>query len=60
MIPPKDTSKETLCFVNIVFPITDDQQIVMVKRSIAAALSELPKVKTEFRIAEIRNGGPDG
>jgi len=54
-IPNPDTNKETLCFVTIVFPITDDVQIVTVKQNIATAVESLPKVKTEFRITEVRN-----
>jgi len=53
--PNPDTNNETLCFVTIVFPITDDVQIVTVKQNIAVAVKSLPKVKTEFRITEVRN-----
>ncbi len=54
--PNPDTNKETLCFVSIVFPLTDDNQIALIKQKIETALSELPKVKTEFRITEVRDG----
>lgn len=54
--PNPDTNNESLCFVTIVFPITDDVQIVTVKQNIAVAVESLPQVKTEIRITEVRDG----
>jgi len=56
-IPNPDTNNEKLCFVTIVFPIANDQQIINVKHNIEKALVELPKVKIEYRITEVRNNG---
>lgn len=57
MTPNPDTNKENLCFISIVFPVTDDEQIIAVKKKIKEAVSELPQVKTELRITEICNNG---
>ena len=54
--PNQDTNNETLCFVTIVFPIANDQQIINVKHNIEQAVAELPKVKTEFRITSVKDG----
>ena len=56
--PNPEKNDETLCFVSIVFPITDDQQIIAVKQKIETAVEDLPKVKTEFRFTSVRNNGP--
>ena len=55
MIPNPDTNNETLCYVSIVFPIPSDNDFIAVKNKIISAVSELPQVKTEFRLTEIRN-----
>jgi len=51
---------EQLCFISIVFPVSDDDQIMAVKKKVFEAVKELPKVKTELRITEMRNGVSDG
>ena len=55
MIPNQEKNKETLCFVTIVFPITNDNQIPSIKGKIDSAVSDLPQVKTEYRITEVRD-----
>jgi len=55
-----DTNNETLCFITIVFPITDDAQIAAVKKKIETATADLAKVKTEIRLTSIRDGVVDG
>lgn len=52
---PLDTNNEQLCFVTIVFPVPDDDTLIKIKNGINAVLKELPKVKVELRIAEIRD-----
>ena len=58
MIPNPEKNNETLCFVSIVFPITNDNQIASIKGKIESALSELPQVKIELRITTIKNEVP--
>lgn len=45
-----------LCFVTVVFPVTDDNQIISVKKNIEAAVKDLEKVKVELRITVMRDG----
>ncbi len=58
MIPNPDTNNETLCFVTIVFPLPNDNDFIAVKNKITSSVSELPQVKTEFRITEVRTKVP--
>jgi len=53
--PPTDTNNEKLCFVTIVFPVPDDETLIKVKNSISEVLKELPKVKIELRLTELRD-----
>ena len=46
---------EQLCFISIVFPVSNDDQIISVKKKVLEAVAELPRVKTELRITEMRN-----
>lgn len=55
MIPNPEKNNETLCFVTIVFPIPSDNDFIAVKNKIESAVSELPRVKTEYRITNVRN-----
>lgn len=54
------TNSETLCFITIVFPITDDDQLLAARKKILAAIADLPKVKTEFRFTSVRDGPDNG
>lgn len=44
-----------LCVITIIFPVVDDNQIISVKKEVFEAVAELPKVKTEMRITDMRN-----
>ncbi len=45
-----------LCTIAIVFPLDSDEQILSIKAKIKEALKDLPKVKIEYRFAELRDG----
>lgn len=44
-----------LCAITIVFPVDNDDQIISVKKKVSEALKDLPKVKTEMRITDMRD-----
>lgn len=46
---------EQLCFITVCFPVVNDDQIISVKKKVFEAVQELPRVKTELRISEMRN-----
>jgi len=46
---------EQLCFITVCFPVGNDDQIISVKKKVFEAVKELPRVKTELRISEMRN-----
>jgi len=46
---------EQLCFITVCFPVVNDDQIISVKKKVFEAVKELPRVKTELRITEMRN-----
>ena len=46
---------EQLCAITIVFPVADDDQIISVKKKVSEAIADLPKVKTEMRITDMRD-----
>lgn len=48
-----------LCVITIIFPVGNDDQIISVKKKVSDMVAELPKVKTEMRITDIR-GVSDG
>lgn len=44
-----------LCVITIIFPGDTDDQIVSVKKKVFQAVADLPKVKTEMRITDMRD-----
>jgi len=44
-----------LCFITVVFPYTDDNVVLDVKKNISQAVSQLSKVKVEMRLTEMRD-----
>lgn len=44
-----------LCVITIIFPGDTDDQIVAVKKKVFQAVADLPKVKTEMRITDMRD-----
>jgi len=44
-----------LCIITVAFPVSNDDQIISVKKKVFEAVAELPRVKTELRITEMRN-----
>lgn len=44
-----------LCAITIVFPVDNDDQIISVKKKVFEAVQDLPKVKTEMRITDMRD-----
>lgn len=46
---------EQLCFITVTFPVSNDDQIISVKKKVFEAVKELSRVKTELRISEMRN-----
>ncbi|MBA7647133.1 hypothetical protein ES703_54903 [subsurface metagenome] len=44
-----------LCAITIVFPVDTDDQIISVKKKVFQAVADLPKVKTEMRITDMRD-----
>ena len=56
-IPKKEKSEGQLCFVTIVFPYANDTELLAAKEKIDAAVSEMQRVKVEYRLTEVRDGG---
>lgn len=52
---PPDKNNEELCFVTVVFPLTDDNQIVHIKQKICEAVKALNQVKIELRVTSVKN-----
>jgi len=50
-----EPTAETLCFITVVFPMTDLTKAVKIKEDIDAVLTELSKVKSELRITTVKN-----
>ena len=44
-----------LCVITIIFPVGTDDQIISVKKKVFEAVADLPKVKTELRITDMRD-----
>ena len=57
--PPTVKNDEQLCFVTVVFPLTDDSEILIMKGNIDTAVKNFKQVKVELRVTEVRNGGLD-
>ena len=51
---------DKLCFVTVVFPVVDDAEAFRLKAKLAVVLAELPRVKIDFRITEVKNDGAVG
>ncbi len=54
-IPNVDTNEEKLVFITIVFPYESMELLTIVKGNLDKALGDLPKVKTELRMTEVRS-----
>lgn len=44
-----------LCVITVIFPVGDDAQIISVKKKVFEMVADLPKVKTEMRITDMRD-----
>lgn len=49
-----EQNKETLCFVNIVFPFTNTADLIALKDKLDDAMKELSEVKIDFRMTQVR------
>ena len=48
---------DNLCFVTVVFPVSSDDEAIRIKAKFAAVLAELPRVKIDFRIVQVKDNG---
>lgn len=44
-----------LCVITIIFPVRSDDEIMAVKKKVSETVKELPRVKTELRITDMRD-----
>ena len=51
--PNKDTNKQEVCSITILFPVDTDEQAIAVKKQIGDILSTIPDTRIEFRLSEL-------
>ena len=53
MIPPTEKSKQEVCQIRIMFPVSSDEQAIEYKKKVAALLVEIPDAQINFSIMSL-------
>ncbi|KKK83653.1 hypothetical protein LCGC14_2791210 [marine sediment metagenome] len=58
--PPKDTSEQEICTIKIMFPVTNDEQAIGIRRDIKNMLSSIPDSRIQFSLVDVPKRPQDG
>jgi len=50
--PNKDTNKQNICSIRILFPVESDEQAIEYKKKISNLLTEMPDAQIQFSLME--------
>ena len=52
-VPQKQAPKQEVCTIRIMFPVTSDEHALDIKTKVAALLSDIEQVRSEFSISSM-------